>query len=81
MTLTIVLPRVAEEHLEAESERTGVPVNELATQMLLEHMKLDNAFIEKRIPRPGFASDLFEGIDIDALLSIPIPGIEEYMPQ
>ena len=43
-----------------------------------EYVKLNG----KRKPRPaGYAKHLFAGIDVDALLATPIPGIEEYMPE
>jgi hypothetical protein len=36
---------------------------------------------ELRKPRKtGYARHLLEGVDVDALLATPIPGIEEYRP-
>jgi len=35
----------------------------------------------RRPRRAGYAKHLFQGVDIDELLSTPIPGIEEYMPE
>ena len=66
VTLTIDLPRTAEVRLDEESKRTSVPVHVLAARMLLEHMKLNEPAVVRRAPRPGFASDLFQGIDVDA---------------
>jgi hypothetical protein len=80
MTLTIDLPLSAETWLNQESERTGIPVRELAARMLVERLKLETTG-PVRAPRPGFASDLFQGVDVDALLATPVPGIEEYMPE
>ena len=81
MTLTIDLPLSAETWLKEESKRSGIPVRELAARMLVERLKLEQTPALNRAPRPGFASDLFEGVDVDALLATPIPGIEEYMPE
>jgi hypothetical protein len=81
MTLTIDIPRSAEAQLEAESEREGIPVPEIVTKLVMEHLGLEASITSRSAPRPGFAADLFEGVDINALLATPIPGIEEYMPQ
>lgn len=34
-----------------------------------------------RARRPGFARRLFEGVDVDRLLSTPVEGFEEYIPE
>jgi len=81
MTLTIDIPLSAETWLKEKSERTGIPVRELAAQMLVDRVKLEATTPPARAPRPGFAADLFQGVDVDALLATPIPGIEEYMPE
>jgi len=49
---------------------------ELVILTLADYEKLT----EGRKPRQaGYAKHLFEGVDVDALLATPIPGIEEYM--
>jgi prevent-host-death family protein len=57
-------------------ENHGSP--EFVLMSVSEYEKL----AQKRKPRqPGFAKHIFEGVDIDALLATPIPGLEEYMPE
>lgn len=80
MTVTVDIPLEAEARLAEESQRTGIPIPELAGRLLTERLQspveADTSphGKQKRAPRPGFASDLFAGVDVDALLATPIPG-------
>ena len=58
MTLTINLPSEAENRLEEEALRTGVPISELASRLLLERLQTSGDRIDRLIADIGQPIDL-----------------------
>jgi prevent-host-death family protein len=64
-------------------ERNGVPKYQLISTdhyVAVPIEEYDKLKAARKTPKPGFAKDLFEGVDVDALLAVDITSeFEDYL--
>ena len=81
VTATFVRNKIADAWEMARSGPLAIENHGEVEFVILSAADYDKLTHGRKPRQAGYARHLFEGVDVDALLATPVPGLEEYMPE